>query len=234
MAKKELTEEDKLKKQYSELVKINQKLKNISSGYYISYDGMIYMKSLVPFVEKFIHLHNPEVINKIYGAMIMPNAFFDFTKKAKKTKLTILETESKIHFGQNDTDELVYTINIVNDDELIDKDYIDAKIKPEMYKRFFELNSDKYIQYEDNNIFHPLTEEEVKSMANASVVYLNFNNTTLTLTKQLFLDIKKTDNFSIRRVCYEDIGKGKARVFYMIKQSTELYDIYTIFNTLQS
>ena len=233
MAKKELTEEEKFKKQYSELVKINQKLKNISEGYYISYDGNIYLKSLVPFIEKFIHLANPESINKLYGSMIMPNSLFDFTKNAKKTKLTILETESKIHFGQNDCDELQYTVNVVNDNLQIDSDFIKAKIIPQMYKRFFTLNNDEYIQYEDNDIFHPLSENEIEALSNSNVVYLEFNNTILTLTKQLFLDIKKDDKISIRRVCYKNIDNGKYRVFYMFKQTTDLYDVYTIFNTLQ-
>ena len=209
-------------------------MKNISDGYYISHDGMIYMKSLVSFVEKFIHLSKPESINKLYGTMIMPNAFFDFTKNAKKTKLTILETEEKIHLGQVDNSDLQHTLNIVNQDERIDKKFIDVNIKPKMYKRFFDLNSDEYIQYEDNDVFHPLTTEEVESLLKSNVVYLDFNNTTLTLTKQLFLDIKKDDTFSIRRVCYMDIGNGKYRGFYMIQQSTDLYDSNTVFNTLQS
>ena len=58
MAKKELTEADIQKKAYGALVNINQRLKNISEGYYISYENGIYLKSLVPFIETYIVLND--------------------------------------------------------------------------------------------------------------------------------------------------------------------------------
>ena len=48
------------------------------------------------------------------------------------------------------------------------------------------------------------------------------------------LDIKKDDDVSISRTCYQVIEDGKRRVFYTLKQVTDLYTCYTIFNTLQS
>lgn len=235
MAKKELTEFDIMKKEYSNLVKINQKLKNISDGYYISHDGNIFMSSLVPFIEKFIHLHNPEAISHYLGSMIMPNAFFDFTKIAKKTKLTIVPTERGYHFGQDDTDdsEFTYFINVINPNKEIDSNYVDVNIKPKMYKRFFELNTESYVQYEDNK-FVDLLSEDVEALIGANPVYINFDGTDLTLTKQLFLDIKKDDKLAIARICYQKISDKEYRVLYMMKHTTDLYDSYTIFNVLQS
>lgn len=236
MAKKELSEFDIMKKEYSNLVKINQKLKNISDGYYISHDGNIFMSSLVSFIEKFIHLHNPDDISHYLGSMIMPNAFFEFTKVAKKTKLTIVPTEKGYHFGQDYTDdsEFKYFVNVVNPNKEIDMNYVDANIKPKMYKRFFELSSELYVQYDDNDKFYDLTPHEVESIVDAKPVYFDFNGTGLILTKQLFLDIKKDDTLSIARLCYQKIGDNEYRVFYMIKHTTDLYDSYTIFNVLQS
>lgn len=232
MAKKELTEEDIIKKQYSNLVNLNQRLKNISEGYYIAHDNTVYLKSLVPFIEKFIKLKDDIDYSYIKGSMIMPNAFFEFSKNAKKTKLISLRTENGLHFGQNDNEELQYDINILNSNELIDSEYVNAQIKPKMYKRFFELTSDKYHQLDRLNI--ELSEDDVFDLTKARPVYLNAKGSLITLTKQLFLDIKKDDKISIQRMCYQNIENQQYRVFYMIVQETNLYDCFTIFNTLQS
>lgn len=234
MAKKELTEEELFKKDYSSLVKLNQKLKNVSSAYYISHDGFVYMKSLVPFVEKVIQLHEPQKYFRFAGTMIMPNAFFEFTKKAKKTKLTVTQTENCIYLGQDDNEEVQCKINIVNTNNGIDKQYVLTNIQPKMYKRYFKLNEDNIIQYEDSNTEHPLTESEIESLCKANPIFLEFNGTTLTITKQLFLDIKKDDCISISRSHYQKIEDGKLRVFYILKHITDLYTCYTLFNTLQS
>jgi len=232
MAKKELTPEELFKKEYSNLVKLNQKLKNISEGYYMGHDGLVYMKSLVPFVEKVIVLHDPSLYSRFYGMMIMPNAFFEFTKKAKKTKLISTHTEKCIYLGQNDDESITHTLDVVNPSAEIDKEYIKGIISHKMYKRYFELGSDQYIQCNENELC--FTEEEIENLCNANPFYLNLPDTTLTLTKQLMLDIKKDDNISISRTCYQVIEDGKRRVFYTLKQITDLYTCYTIFNTLQS
>lgn len=230
---KELTREDFIKKQYSELNKINQRLKNISECYYISYDGTIYIKSLVPFVEKMVHLRYPEKIALFYGAMILPNQFFDFAKKAKKTKMTIEETENSFKFGQEDDPELSITVNIVNMDEKNDEEYRKARVIPKMYKRFFELRGEGYISYKDCGDFTRLSDDQIDAIVNASPVILNYNNASITLTKHLMLDIKKDDSISISRDCYQRIDTRDCRVFYMVKNETDLYDCYTIFNVLQ-
>ena len=236
MAKKELTEFDIIKKQYSKLEKINQRLKNIASIYYIAYDGTIYMKSLVSFVEKFIHLANPDDIDRFRGCMILPNQFFEFSKKAKKSKLTINATEKAYYFGQDDTDDISLTLNIVNNEKDIDKNYIDANIKPDMYKRFFEIYAkpDIYHIYDDDKEFHPFKDNEVENIAGAKPFFLTFNDSNLTITKHLLLDIKKDDKISIARIGYVPIEDDMKRVVYMLKHECDIYDSYTIFNTLQS
>jgi hypothetical protein len=235
MSKKELTEEELLKKEYSNLVKLNQKLKNICSGYYIGYDGMIYMQSLVPFIEKVLVLNEPEKYSRFYGIMIMPNAFFEFTKNAKKTKLIITQTQNAIHLGQNDNDELTHTLNVANPYKDIDDKYIREKIYPNMYKRYFELDNDElYHKYPDSDKGYILTSDGVKSLASANPVFLSFNDTVLTITKQLMMDIKKEDEVYIYRTCYQEMENNKYRVFYTIEHVTDLYKSYTIFNTIQS
>lgn len=230
---KELTREDLIKKQYSELHKINQRLKNISECYYISYDGTIYMKSSVPFVEKMIHLRYPEKINLFYGAMILPNQFFEYAKKAKKSKMTINQNDTSFEFGQEDDPEIYLGIHIVNMNANNDEEYRKARVIPKMYKRFFELGGDEYTLYKDCGNFTRLTDEQMDAIVNANPVILLYNNASITLTKHLMLDIKKTDMISISRNCYQRIDPRNCRVFYMLKNETDLYDCYTIFNTLQ-
>lgn len=236
MAKKELTEFDIIKKQFSKLEKLNQRLKNIASAYYIAYDGTVYMKSLVGFIEKFIRLKNPDDIDRFMGCMILPNEFFEFCKKSKKSKMTITSTVKAYYFGQDDDEDLKLTLNIVNQKKDIDTQYIEANIKPKMYKRFFDIYSDTsgYMIYDDHEEFHSFTDEEVKAIAGATPVFWKFNNTDLTVTKHLLLDIKKTDKLALARIGYLPIENHMKRVMYMMKHTCELYDIYTIFNTLQS
>lgn len=236
MAKKELSEFDIIKKQFSKLEKLNQRLKNITSGYYIAYDGTIYMKSLVGFVEKVLHLTNPEEISRFYGCMILPNTFFEFGKNAKKSKLTINATEKAYYFGQTDDDEITLTINIVNPHIEIDNQYINTSIRPKMYKRFFEIpTDDKYHVIDQNEIkFRSFTETEVEEIANANPLFIKFNNCDLTITKHLMLDIKKTDKLLITQIAFIPIDEHMKRMFYMIEQECELYTVNTIFNTLQS
>lgn len=234
MAKKELTREDIVKKQYSALAKLNQRLKNISGGYYIGYDGCVYMQSIVGFVEKFIHLKNPEDIDIFKGYLIFPNKFFEFTKRAKKTKLTIEELDDKIIFGQNDDDELKIELRRVSN-EVIDTEYIDKKVKPTMYKRFFNIKSEDYTLYEGCDDFMKLDDKLVEDIVCSKLATLIYKNGTLSLTKQLVLDIKKNESLSIAKVSYQMLEEKTQikRVMYLLKNECDLYDAYTLFNTLQ-
>lgn len=235
MAKRILTEAELHKKEYTVLVNLNQRLKNICECYYISHGNQIYVKSLVSFIEKIVILHNDtcKSFSLFKGGMIMPNAFFEFTKNAKKTKLTINPTLESVYLGQNDTDDNMYKINIVNSNLDEDAKFIQSQIIPSMYKRFFSLADDTYIKYDDCDEYFDITKDEITSLLNAEPIYLSIHEKPLTLTKQLVLDLKKDDNLAIARTCYQEIEDNKKRVFYTLKHSTDLYTDYTIFNVLQ-
>ena len=235
MSKKELTESERYKKEYSTLVNINQRLKTISDCYYISHNNTIYMKSLVPFIEKTIVLHD-DIMNEqslFNGAMIMPNAFFEFTKNAKKTKLTINPTLESIYLGQCDNTDISHKINIVNIDPRIDNDFLNSQIIPSMYKRFFTLSDNCYTKYDDYDVYYDISKDDIEVLLDSEPVYISLYNAPLTLTKQLVLDLKKEDSLSIARTCFQKIEETKKRVFYTIKHTTNMYTSYTIFNTLQ-
>lgn len=233
MAKKELTREDFLKKQYSNLVKINQRLKNISSGYYLAYDGTIYMNSLVSFVEKFIRLNDSDCISEFLGTEVMPNAFFEFTKVAKKSKLTITETDKGFWLGQNDSD-LTFELPIANSNKSIDTTYCKEIISPAMYKRMWTLDNEEGYTKSKNLIFQDLPKSCVDDLLSPNPVYVEVTtgNKTL-LTKHIFLDLKKNDSLSIAKFGEIPIDKSSQRTFYMVKQETDLYTCYTLFNTLE-
>ena len=124
-------------------------------------------------------------------------------------------------------------LNVANPNPEIDESYIKEMIIPKMYKRYFELSDESiYVKYKDI-IPYKLSEDNVKILVNAEPMFLNYNDTTITLTKQLFLDIKKDDDITLYRNCYQEMDDNK-RVFYVIEQVNDLFCCCTIFNTLQS
>lgn len=240
MAKEMNNLEDIIKKQYSYLYELNQRLKNICSCYYISHAGYIYLKSLNNFSEILIELRYPENVDRFNGSLILPNAFFDFGKKAKKTKLTITESleddEFGIRLGQIDDSELNYLVNIVNPDYKKDEKYVQERIVPEMYKRFFKLSDPNfYKQYPSEDIeYIRISDEDYKDMLNAKEKLIPYNGTILIFTKQLFADGKKNDLLEFKKLCYESIEDSLYRVFYILKHECDIYTSYTIFSVPQS
>lgn len=238
MAKKEKTPEEQhledMKKAYSNLVELNQRLKSISSIYYIDKGGVIYMKTLVEFTEVIVHLHPSLDIKPFYGCMILPNKLFEFKKVAKKTKLQFDESEpDKIIIRDTDADKelVIDKVNLHMDDPEGSKAFIDTRIKPEMYKRFFEMEEDEsYIQFNDKNNFVPLREAEIEDLVNSKTLFFQVRtHGVILMTRHLMLDIKKDDNVAIAARCYQPIDDTSNRTFYMIRHDTDMYTSYTIF-----
>lgn len=227
-----LTREEKLKKAYTDLYNLNQKLKNISSLYYIGEDGNVYLKSLVPFLESFVKLRYPEKYTFFQRGIIPPNQFFNFGKKLKKTKLIIREIDDeegkRFGFVEEDTGN-AFSLNLLS----LDIETIKQKLG---YKRIFELeNSEKYETFESNS--YSLTSEQIESLINGNYVEVKLlSGDLLALTKHLFLDIKKGDTIQISKIARQmiDEGKNECRLFFLITRDTDLYTSYTIFNKISS
>lgn len=226
---KVLTRDQCLKKSYSKLYDLNQRIKNISSLYYIG-DSVVYMKSLVPFVESFLELRYPEWYMDFRNGIVSPNALFDFGKKAKKSKMSIIEKNDKegnrFEFCEGD---LLYTLNIIPY-ELEDlKKYLN-------YKRFFEVKDNtKYDVFEAD--YYPLETSQIEDLCNGKYLEVLLpTGDLIALTKHLFLDIKKGDRIQITRVARQIIDKKKNeyRLLFLINHSTELYTKYTLFNKISS
>lgn len=231
---KEYTREDELRACYSKLCNLNQRLKNISECYYIAYDGSLFMKSLIPFMDVFAKLHDPESLKPFHGGMILPNAFFNFSKKAKKKQLTFDEktdTDTSITFGQAN-DNLSYKLNLVNQDPNVDKQFIDDRIIPKMYKRFFELHTSKYTLTKNAPKIE-LPEEDVDKLISASALYVNYEDEELVITKNLLLDLKKGDSVTIEKYCTQMIDDKNMRVIYMLTHTTDIYTSFSIFGLLK-
>lgn len=226
-----LTREERLKKTYNDLYALNQKLKLISEIYYIDPSGVVYMKSLVPFLESVVTLNYRDKFESFYHAAILPNKLFDFGKRVKKSKMKIEEIQDKegqrFQFYQTDFPDLTYTLKILS----LEKEYIQKSFN---YKRMFEItDAKKYEIYEDS--FYPLDVSQVEDLVDSKFieVYLPSGD-MIPLTKHIFLDIKKTDYIQIRKVARQRIeGPDDVyRTFYIICHDTDLYTKYTLFNRL--
>lgn len=225
--------EDQLKKAYSELHKVNQSLKKISSLYYIRNDGMIYIKELVPFIETKAQLYEPEKVSCFYGALINPITFFDFAKQAKKSKLTAhySEKHNTIKFGQEDNPDLKLKIQIANptqSDEMIHQSVI-----PEMYTKMFSLVPPEYHPFENPSIYG-FTTDEVDALVNKKMVSFvhETTNTPVMVTRQMALDVTTKDSMSVYPVCYQNIDEGTAKIYFMLQRETSLYQAKSLFATL--
>lgn len=239
MAKKVLTREESLKKGYRELWNLNQRLKNISKLYYISYDGSIYMKSLLHFVEIHATLRYPEKFEHFKGCVIKPNEFFQFGKALKISKLQVEEImdEDGYHFvfKQSDYPDLSYTMHMTNPMKEMESSYLKEKIIPIFYKRLFEIrDTTKYEQFEES--YFPLDNDQVEDLCDAKPVeFKTPYGDTIFLTKQLCLDIKKGDFLQIVKTAKQEIpgGLNEFRVFFMITHDTDMYSSYTLFNRVK-
>lgn len=212
-------------KQYSNLVDMNQGLKNICSIYYISKtSNVIFAKSLIPFIELSIEL-NPDVnIDLFRGCIILPNKLFEFKKEAKKKNLTINITSEGVCLGQDNSKEKVTLAVQPYGEDLTDeleKEYLNTTIIPEMYTKYMEILptcSGALARYE-------LTEDEVISLVNCAMLEVEVATTAVRLTKQLFLDIKKTDRISVEVM---DTNYNPMKDYIMINHETAYYTSHII------
>ena len=231
--KKDMTEFDILKKEYGALVNLNQRLKNVCEIYYIAYSNIIYMKSLVPFIEKIAILNDGDLLNNYKGILYLPNQLFDFTKNAKKTKLTITQTDSTIYLGQNDNDDVAISLKrgISPIKEVIEGEhlFVNDKILPEFYSRYFEIMQNVKA---DKLEYLALSESMVEDISSAKFIELYINDNYVPITKQLLLDIKKNDDVFIAEVPISDVNENK--MYYLLKNVNDIYTSYTLMSCIKN
>lgn len=219
-------QEDPLKLQYKSLVKINQRLKYISDVYYISYNNMIFMHSLVDFIEKIAVIKDSLNISSYRGIMYLPNQLFCFTKEAKVTKLTAAETTDKIILGQTDDDKATIELNKIYqfNDKLKEDDIISNNIIPQMYSRLHTIIKDV-----DKYKFKDISPEIVLSIIdnNLASIVDEESGILLSISKNIFHSIKKEDTLQYTILPLKDESlKNKSYVLY--KKDTKEMTIYTI------
>ena len=212
--------------QFKYITEINQKMKLISEIYYIDRSGTIYMKSLVPFIEKIAFLQ-PQIEDKIIqylDCIYLPNQFFKFSKNAKKTKLTYIDEMDKIILGQNDNNDKL-EINkggrlITNNEQYLN--YINENFINRFYTKYSiiknYINDPEYIQLSDNII---------NDIINNHCVYHVVDDSLITLTKNLFMDIKPSDQIFIKIANEKEEGFENKR-FVIYKMINNLMTTYTI------
>lgn len=226
---RQLTKEEVLRKSFSKLYDLNQKLKNISSIYYFG-DGVVYMKSLVPFIESFAELRYPDRYVDFNGGIIMPNELFQFGKRIKKSKVIISEVRDKEgHRYELEEGGYHHTINIVQFEMEELKNYLG-------YKRIFEIQDKKKYEVFESDYF-PLDVSQIEDICKRKYIEVTLpSGDLIPLTRHLFLDIQPTDYIQIARVARQVIDKKKKeyRLFFLIEHSTDLYVKYSIFNKISS
>lgn len=234
-----LTREESLKKGYRELWNLNQRLKNISQIYYISYDGSVYLKSLLHFVEVHVTLRYPEKFDMFKGCVVKPNELFQFGKVLKISKLQVEEVSDengyRIIFSQSDYPSLSYTLHMVNPMKEMEDSYLQKQVRPNFYKRMFELNDpDKYEHFEDP--YYPLDNDMVEDLYDSKPVeFTTPYGDNIFLTRQMCLDIKRGDFFQIVKRARQQIpGKlNTYRLFYILAHDTDIYSSYTLYNRVK-
>lgn len=224
---KVLEESDYLKKEYSKLCELNQKLKATCEVYYIGYNGCILMKSLVPFIEKVVFLNDSDYIPRFRGMMILPNKFQAFKADAKKTKLVITNTIDNMYLGQDDNPAVKITLNrvILDTPENIEheKELTKLKIAPEMYSRYFEILSGVDIS---QLMFDQFSENDIETLCTPKPITYRRGDLSFVMTKQLFLDLKLEDSISISHIPDREDSPGKGYLFF--RHTTDVYTDYTL------
>jgi len=213
--------------QYKNLEAINKRLKYICDVFYISPHNTIYMHSIIPFIEKIAFINNNVDISEYTDIMYLPNTLFDFTKNAKKTKLSIINESNNIKLGQKDTDlELILNkLNSPSNITDIENQNIQKNIIPKMYSKLNLFLNDLY---KINSLkFTSITSDEIELICSNNIINIKEESLILSLTKNLFQSIKKEDNLSYSVLSIiDEYYKNKKYVLY--KKETDIITIYTL------
>lgn len=203
---------DLLFKQYGKLKDFNQRLKYISDIYYIGNNGRIYMKSLIPFIEKFAVINDNIDISAYTSGLLLPNKTYEFTSKAKKSKLDANYYMDTIVLSDTTLDDVKIEINLVQEDT-----------KP--FSAFYK-NLDLIL----DNIKGPfieLSEDNLNRLITSEVVYIPYENTNFTITRNIFLCIKKTDSIEYKILDAID-PTNDIKKYVLFRKNTDLMSIYTL------
>ena len=215
-------------KAFTNLLNLNQKLKNITSMYYIDSNDHIYIKSLVGFIETEILLLpecNPGPFKDI---IINPLELFEFQKNMKGTKkkdyeYSILEEGIKVYHPEEE-DRVILFNKLQNPDKLDSEQMVNVYIKPEFYTKYYDIlmASPKV----NEKSWYELSTDAVEELCNSKLITINLGGVEINLTKQLFEDIKKTDSLSLTRL-HSTYDEKKEYIF--VKHITDMYTSFTIF-----
>lgn len=201
-----------LVKQYGKLKDINQRLKYISDIYYIGNNGRIYMKSLIPFIEKFAIINENIDISAYKNSIFLPNKTYGFTSIAKKSKLSADFYIDKIILSDTNEDDVKLELNLV-----------DENTKP--YSTFYK-NLDLILDG-INGDYITLGEDNLQRLISSEVVYIPYINTNFTITKNIFMCIKKTDSIDYKILDAID-PLNEIKKYVLFRKSTDLMSIYTL------
>jgi len=217
--------------EYNILKAINQKMKEIADVYVV-YNGMIEIHSLIPYIEKYAIINNG--IMECYNNLsILPNELFNFTKLAKKSKLQYNETldhvilsdnsevtEGKEHASDIKLSKFISENNSGAIDPAIYAQHIIETITPKFY------NHADILFTKDTN-YVATSQDTVKMLVDNEPIIINDGLRSMTITRNLFPTLKKTDQLSY--AILDKIDSDIPQKFYAIfKEQSEYITIYTL------
>lgn len=204
-----------LKTQFNKLKDINQKLKLESDLYYIDRNKMIYLNSLVPFIEKVAILNDDIDIESYDDGLVLPNAFYEFYSKAKKTTMKISKETGQVIFDDKEKSDSYYVLHKVEPEKVPFKNFY---TRLDIILHFIDSTEDGFID---------LDEEDNESIINSQPYFMDiYEGNTMVVTKNVFLSIKKGDQVSYKKL--GKIIKGKDSYYVLFRHRTSLMDIYIL------
>lgn len=208
--------------QFKNINAINQRLKLESSVYVLLEDRAIYLECLVPFIEKFGIVNDDLEIDKYLNCGYLPNEFFEFQKKSKKSKMICRETNDHIYLGQSDDNDIQLTLNKIFRDELTDSTKEDYRVKtiiPKFYNHFNIFKNYIDGKYKKLDI--------VSDLVDGKCVNIDIEGKSIIFTKQLFPSLKKDDKLNM--IIPPIVTEGQPNKKYILfKEENEFYTMYTL------
>lgn len=223
--------------QYSKFKDLNQRMKLTSGLYILSPDGRILTTRLGLQVERVGILNDLDSISAYLGCGFLPNTTFEFTKKAKKTKLEVLEKADAAYLSMLESDEPPLKLNQTYGDEFLGRHSDDLLKDPEYRTRDQQIvESMGYKYYNDivvcmmdtsNDKFTQLPQPLIDKLLSPDKISITLNEVQIDMTLQIFPDFKKGDELYIK-VLRECPGYSDNIKHVLFKTVNPIYTMFTL------
>lgn len=222
------------KKEYPKFKDINSKLRTMCDCYCISKDGVIYMHSLVPFIEKMAVLKK-DTLEEYREIAVLPNQTFEWMKPVTKTSLISREVDDiTMVLESSKIDELLTISKVDCDDEKFMEDIRSPKGK--MYTCFNTLyrgydsimNPDRY----PNKSKLMDISDKIEAINDSELVEFELDGHLISISRQIFPRIKKDNSLMVGIIPLNeriiDDESGAEKIYVIFEEMSDDMAIYTL------